>query len=137
MERRTVVVFARLLVCVGLCLQGQPMAARGALPPWLRAARQHHPPPPKTPRQNATNPPPREVTKSFKDLSVNTKFFIATDKNEAFPKMKVSATGARDLSTDGKLGGLDDPVPPDTLVIVKNVAANPPKPKKHANTSTH
>ena len=56
---------------------------------------------------------PAEKQQPFKDVPVNTTFYFAVDRNQFFPRIKISDSNARGVK-DGKVSA----VPPATLVVV-------------------
>ncbi len=136
MKRRTALSVA--LVCLAGLVLSCP--ARGAVRyrVWSRP-RWEWPPPRRAPRPPAaprvTNQEPAEITTRFRDLPLKSKFYMATDRNQSFPKVKVSASEARDASKSGALGALNGPIPEDTLVVFKK-SDQPAKPKSPPKKAT-
>ncbi len=135
MKRRTALTVA--LVCLAGVVLASPAWGAVRYRSWSRP-RWEWPPrraprPPAAPR--VTNQEPAEITTRFGDLPLNSKFYMATDRNQSFPKVKVTASAARDASKSGELGALNGPIPEDTLVVFKK-SDQPAKPKSPPKKAT-
>ena len=63
---------------------------------------------------------PANITKKFKDLAVNSRFYMATDTEQHFLKIKTSQTAAKTVITGEVLG----PIPADSLVVPAKTGKN-------------
>ena len=63
---------------------------------------------------------PQDKPVKFKDLPVNAEFYFIADKDhKLFPRIKISSTTAKTVATPASPNVTTNPVPAETLVIMK------------------
>ena len=63
---------------------------------------------------------PQDKPVKFKDLPVNSEFYFIDDKDhKLFPRIKISSTTAKTVATPASPNVTTNPVPAETLVIMK------------------
>jgi len=121
------------LLVVSSLLVETTRAERGYRYAQYRVPRRAAPPP--ASQTNQTHRPktaePADKPVKFKDLPLNAEFYFIADKErKLFPRIKVSETSARSISTPGNPNVTTSPVPADTQVIAKKTNAGGKDEKK-------
>ena len=110
-------------VLLGIALLGLSLA----VPDDLRAAgygsrrnnNQPNPPPaPEVPERRAPAKPAKDKQEKFKALPLNTVFFLTTDGYKSDPRVKLTATTARNIKE-----GVTNKVSPEMVVTIKGEPA--------------
>jgi len=110
MHLRTVSAFVGLLFA---------LSAFSSSAAWRRPRWVHHRPPLRHARlANFPKQIPVDPTRTFKELAIHSEFYMATDREKNFLKVKLSETNVRTVKTGEVLG----PVPEGTLVIPAKAA---------------
>jgi len=85
----------------------------------------NHPRPAPPANQGSGPAQPAEKPVKFKDLPINSEFYFPADKaRKLFPRIKISNTSAKTVSTPASPTVTTNPIPAETLVFMKKVEPN-------------
>ena len=116
-----------LLAACGVLLENAHAEGR-----YRRVQYNYNRPRPAPPANQGSGPAqPAEKPVKFKDLPINSEFYFPADKaRKLFPRIKISNTSAKTVSTPASPTVTTNPIPAETLVFVKKVEPKKVEPNK-------